>query len=138
MADFFANVKLPFFFKVKHFWLNERVCLGIFSSCPLPKGAEITIPFEFQFEEYHSILDCACAQDMCAVTKHNLKFQNQSHNGHAQKRFKPHDEDSNSGSHQKMSPLRVSFTNSQGVQVRVTWQLSSKFSTLGLRTESTH
>ncbi|XP_015765686.1 PREDICTED: histone-lysine N-methyltransferase 2E-like [Acropora digitifera] len=36
--------------KVKHFRLNGRVCLGIFSSGPLPRGAEITIPFEFQFE----------------------------------------------------------------------------------------
>ena len=98
--------------------LSGRVCLGIFSSSPLPKGAEITIPFEFQFEEYNSYLDCACAQDMCGVMKYNLKFQNQNHDSHTQKRFKANDEDSNSGPHQKMSPLRVSLGNSQCLQVR--------------------
>ncbi|KAJ7377586.1 Histone-lysine N-methyltransferase 2E [Desmophyllum pertusum] len=102
--------------EVRHFMLSGRVCLGIFSSCPLPKGAEITIPFEFQYEEYHSNLDCACAQDMCAVMKYNLKFQNENHDSHTQKRFKAHDEDSNSEPHQKMSPLRVSLGNSQSLQ----------------------
>lgn len=101
---------------VKHFLLNGRVCLGIFSSCPLPKGAEITIPFEFQFEEYHSYMDCACRQEMCAVMKYNSKNQNQNHDAHAQKRLKPYEEDSNSNSQQKMSPLRVSLPNSQGLQ----------------------
>ncbi|KAL9959424.1 hypothetical protein ACROYT_G032747 [Oculina patagonica] len=101
---------------VKHFILGGRPCLGIFSSSPLPKGAEITIPFEFQFEEYNSYLDCACAMDMCAVMKYNLKFQNQNHDNHTQKRFKAHDDDSNSGPHQKMSPLRVSLGNSQSLQ----------------------
>ncbi|XP_015765665.1 PREDICTED: serine-rich adhesin for platelets-like [Acropora digitifera] len=48
--------------------------------------------------------------------KHNLRFQNEIQDGHTQKRFKPHDEDSNSGSHQKMSPLRVSLANSHGMQ----------------------
>ena len=103
---------------MKHFLLNGRVCLGIFSSCPLPKGAEITIPFEFEFEEYHSYMDCACRQEMCAVTKYNSKNQNQNHDAHAQKRLKPYEEDSNSNSQQKMSPLRVSLPNSQGLQVR--------------------
>lgn len=113
------NISLHFFsFKVKHFLLNGRVCLGIFSSCPLPKGAEITIPFEFQFEEYHSYMDCACRQEMCAVMKYNSKNQNQNHDAHAQKRLKPYEEDSNSNSQQKMSPLRVSLPNSQGLQVR--------------------
>ena len=113
------NIRLKFFsFKVKHFLLNGRVCLGIFSSCPLPKGTEITIPFEFQFEEYHSYMDCACRQEMCAVMKYNSKNQNQNHDAHAQKRLKPHEEDSNSNSLQKMSPLRVSLPNSHGLQVR--------------------
>ena len=84
----------------------------------MPKGAEITIPFEFQLGEYNSYLDCACAQDMCGVMKYNLKFQNQNHDSHTQKRYKANDEDSNSGPHQKMSPLRVSLGNSQGLQVR--------------------
>ena len=113
-----ANIGLISAFQVRHFMLSGRVCLGIFSSCPLPKGAEITIPFEFQYEEYHSNLDCACAQDMCAVMKYNLKFQNENHDSHTQKRFKAHDEDSNSEPHQKMSPLRVSLGNSQSLQVR--------------------
>lgn len=105
--------------------LSGRLCLGIFSSSPLPRGAEITIPFEFQFEDYNSYLDCACSQDMCAVMKYNLKFQNQNHDSHTQKRYKAHDEDSNSGPHQKMSPLRVSLGNSQSLQVRKTLKFSS-------------
>ena len=103
--------------------------MGIFSSAPLPRGAEITIPFEFQFEEYRSNLDCACAQDSCAVMKHNLRFQNQIQDGHTQKRFKPHDEDSNSGSHQKMSPLGVSLANSHGMQVCVCLILARRYYT---------
>ena len=120
LGDYFAPsyMKLLFVFKVKHFVLNGRVCLGIFSSSPLPKGTEITIPFEFQLEEYHSYLDCACAQDTCTIMKYNLKFQSQNNNGHTHKGFKPPDEDSNSGSQQKMSPLRVSLANSHGLQVR--------------------
>ena len=114
----FFNINMMFAFKVKHYWLNRRVCLGIFSSCPLPKGAEITIPFEFPFDEYRSSLDCPCRQEMCAVMKYNIKFQSQNHDGHAHKRLKPHDEDSNSGSVRKMSPLRVSLANSHGLQVR--------------------
>ena len=104
--------------KVRHFFLSGKLCLGIFSASTIPSGSEITIPFEFGFDEYHSLIDCACAQDNCAVMKYNHKLQNQNHESNSQKRFKAHDDDSNSGPPQKLSPLGASLGNSQSLQVK--------------------
>lgn len=38
---------------------------------PLAKGTEVTLRFEFPFQEYRRQLECACAQDNCTVLKHN-------------------------------------------------------------------
>lgn len=102
--------------EVKHFVLSGKLCLGIFSASAIPSGSEITIPFEFGFDEYHSLIDCACAQDSCAAMKYNQKLQNQNHESNTQKRFKAHDDDSNSEPPQKMSPLGASLGNSQSLQ----------------------
>ena len=104
--------------KVRHFFLSGKLCLGIFSASTIPSGSEITIPFEFGFDEYHSLIDCACAQDNCAAMKYNHKLQNQNHESNSQKRFKAHDDDSNSGPPQKLSPLGASLGNSQSLQVK--------------------
>nr|XP_058960412.1 inactive histone-lysine N-methyltransferase 2E-like isoform X1 [Pocillopora verrucosa] len=102
--------------EVRHFFLSGKLCLGIFSASTIPSGSEITIPFEFGFDEYHSLIDCACAQDNCAAMKYNHKLQNQNHESNSQKRFKAHDDDSNSGPPQKLSPLGASLGNSQSLQ----------------------
>ena len=50
--------------------------------------------------------------------KYNHKLQNQNHESNSQKRFKAHDDDSNSGPPQKLSPLGASLGNSQSLQVK--------------------
>ena len=103
----------PFFdfFQLRHFVRNSHICFGIFSTTPLPKGVEVTIPFEFRISEYQCQLPCACAQDTCVVAKYN--------NGLAlveKKRGRSIGEDSNSGLH-KMSPLEDSLTGNHSAQV---------------------
>jgi hypothetical protein len=98
--------------------------LAVFSLYPLPKGAEITIPFEFALTDYNCYLLCACAQDTCAVAKYKLKYQvpsqelnsimeHNEHNGH-----KICDDSSNS-SHNPLntSPLRAVLSTQNSFQV---------------------
>ncbi|XP_048584518.1 inactive histone-lysine N-methyltransferase 2E isoform X2 [Nematostella vectensis] len=103
--------------EVRHFFSNGKLCLALFSLCPLPKGAEITIPFEHSLHEYKSHLTCACSQDTCAVVKFNLRCQQPNHNSqdklHQQfsAPLPTADDSSNSGHHHhnKMSPLRMAL-----------------------------
>ncbi|XP_031561912.1 inactive histone-lysine N-methyltransferase 2E-like isoform X2 [Actinia tenebrosa] len=99
---------------------NGKLNLVLFSLYPLPKGAEITIPFEFSLAEYNCSLSCACAQDTCTVAKYKLKHQVPSqelnsimeHNGH-----KLCDDSSNS-SHNPLttSPLRATLATQNSFQ----------------------
>lgn len=99
---------------MRHIVQNGKLNLVLFSLYPLPKGAEVTIPFEFSLAEYNCSLLCACAQDTCAIAKYKLKQQHvpsqelniMEHNGH-----KLCDDSSNS-SHNPLttSPLRALAT----------------------------
>ena len=95
------------------------VHLAIYSLCPLPKGAEITIAFEFSLEEYDSYLECACAQDTCIVAKYNTKYHESQTETNAARRLRARTNDDSNSSHQtKMSPLRSIGSHSNQVRNR--------------------
>ena len=61
--------------KVGHVILEGKPHLIVVSITPLGKGAEVTLAFEFPFQDYRRQLECACAQENCEVLKHNRMIQ---------------------------------------------------------------
>ena len=55
--------------------VDNKPHLIVVSMSPLAKGTEVTLAFEFPFQEYRRQLECACAQDNCKVLKHNEAIQ---------------------------------------------------------------
>ena len=60
---------------MRHVIVDNQIHLVVVSITPLAKGSEVTVPFEFPFQEYRHQLQCACAQDNCRVQKHNLALE---------------------------------------------------------------
>ena len=103
--------------QVKHFIHKGKVHLGIYSLCPLPKGSEVTIAFEFSFDEYDCYLDCACAQDTCIIAKYNMKYQSTQSETNINRRLRTRGNDDSNSSHQtKTSPLRSLGSHSNQVR----------------------
>ncbi|XP_013791181.2 histone-lysine N-methyltransferase 2E-like isoform X2 [Limulus polyphemus] len=54
--------------KVRHVIQNGLLHLYIFSSKDIKKDQEITIPFDFDYQENNLTVDCPCGKQNCAVT----------------------------------------------------------------------
>eukprot|EP00049_Salpingoeca_infusionum_P000335 m.39152 g.39152 ORF g.39152 m.39152 type:complete len:1510 (-) comp10283_c0_seq2:554-5083(-) len=49
--------------------LGEDTAFAIVSQTDLPKGAEITIPFDFDYSKARYYVQCACGSSQCAIRK---------------------------------------------------------------------
>ncbi|XP_064631846.1 inactive histone-lysine N-methyltransferase 2E-like isoform X2 [Lineus longissimus] len=66
--------------EVRHFLENGKLHLLIFSLKEITKGAEITIPFDFNYQECNYNVECACSRNNCPVHKFFKKLESKKEN----------------------------------------------------------
>ncbi|XP_065912413.1 uncharacterized protein [Dysidea avara] len=104
--------------ELKHILINNELKIGVFASTSIKAGSEITLPFDFPYEQCDYPVDCACNQGMsCQVMRANFTIVNRMQLG----RFLPVNDENHPYEDDNWS--RSSTRSSEGLQQSSSSQL---------------